>query len=311
MKDLLNIKEHAPEDYVGKSIFIFDNEYLVGNIVGEGGNKLVYRLINKKSGICNYVIKIPLDQRLAAGIFEDSEHGSTLWNKTNIYEYSRSLAKKVYNFEGFKDHTLPIYADFLDIPDFSSLNNIYNGIFMVSEFFNGPGDEETGGIYVGDDHEELRLLFKIALRAQSRDEDKCKELVELSREYLENFNHFNDTIMENYIKASICLINYKKQVDKDFLLEITNRMIEVEPFLKSHLYKALEILNWLKQYKEIIDMFESFNTIIYEPFSNQRAMLLIENAFLQLGRIDDAKKYMKYLHPDYVKQIERRIKIEE
>lgn len=309
MMELLNIKKQNPDEYVGKSIYIFENEYLIGSLAGEGGYKLVYRLINKKSGICNFVIKIPLDQHIAAGII-DYPKDVSLWNNKNIYEYSRDLAKTAYNFDGYKDHTLPIFADFLDIPEFSTLDNKYNGIFIINEFFNGPGDEETGGIYVGDSTEEFLLLLKIALRAQSRTENKCREVVDLSREYLEKFNPFNDTIMENYINASICLTNYKKQVDESYLLEITNRMIEVEPFLKSHLYLAMEVFNWFKLYKKIIDLFESFKNIIYEPFSNQRVMLIIENAFLQLGRTDEAKKYLKYLHPRYAKSIENRIRTE-
>ncbi len=66
--ELLNIKMQPPEEYPGKIIRINSRSYIVGHLVGEGGRKLVYQLINAKSGLCHYVLSIPIDQELASGI---------------------------------------------------------------------------------------------------------------------------------------------------------------------------------------------------------------------------------------------------
>ena len=38
--DLLILKEYLPEEYPGKVIRINSQEYIIGNLVGEGGYKL-------------------------------------------------------------------------------------------------------------------------------------------------------------------------------------------------------------------------------------------------------------------------------
>ena len=307
MIELLDIKNQDPEDYEGKSIMIFDKEYLVGRLVGEGGYKLVYQLINKKSGICNYVIKIPINQQLAAGTIKYAHNQGSPWADRSFYDYCREVAKKTYNYDGYRETHLPIFADFLDIPEFSSLDNKYNGIFMISEFFNGPGDDITGGIYtrdMRDDFEETRLLLRINLNSQSNDEKKVEKTVLYTKEFLDKYNPYNDTIMEKYIIATIKLSNFKKPIDKDYTLELTKRMLMIEPFLKSHIRVAMEIFHGFNMHRDVITLFESFENIIYEPFSDYRMMLILENAFLILKQFDKAKYYAKYLAPSDVIKIE-------
>lgn len=165
--DLLNIKEHLPEEYPGKIIRINSQAYIIGHLVGEGGYKLVYQLINARSGLCHYVLRVPLDQELAAGVKKRKNLGP--YRVMHCYDYYRWLAKATYRYDGYNDKgTFPIFADFLDIEDFTYLDNEYHGIFDVAEFFNDDGDDSTGGIYPQDLNASL-LLLKINLRKNSND----------------------------------------------------------------------------------------------------------------------------------------------
>lgn len=144
--DLLNLKEHSPDEYTGKIIRINSQKYIIGHLVGEGGNKLVYQLINAKSGLCHYVLRIPLDQELAAGVAKSKNINP--YRGMHCYDYYRWLAKLTYHYYGYSDEKiLPIFAGFLDIKDFTCLDNKYNGIFSVVEYINDAGDDCTGGVY--------------------------------------------------------------------------------------------------------------------------------------------------------------------
>jgi len=130
--DLLNLKEHLPEEYPGKVIRINSQEYIIGHLVGEGGYKLVYQLINARSGLCHYVLRIPL----AAGITKHNDMGP--YRGMHCYDYYRWLAKMTYRYDGYNEKgSLPIFADFLDLKEFAHLDNEYCGIFNVVEEFVG------------------------------------------------------------------------------------------------------------------------------------------------------------------------------
>lgn len=325
MSELLNIAEQDPEEYKGKSIYILDREYIVGELIGEGGYNIVYQLINKASGICNYVIRIPIDQQLAAGSVDVEESiklesnnleeyqrdpsDNTLessayqtksaktsidgfyvldldkiydmttvnspedlkhpWQNKNYGKYLRDLAKRTYNYGGYQEKKLPIFCNIVDIEEFYDLNNRYNGIFAVVEFFNGPGDEETGGIYNHDyPFSASLLLFKINLRKNSIEVDDLKEVVEYCDEYLTKYNKDDDNVMDIYICASIHLSRHDEVIDEDKVQYYIKRMLEIEPLLRSHIKIAMIYYYQKGMAQEIIDLFESFCNYIYEPYSD-------------------------------------------
>jgi hypothetical protein len=61
MSEYLNAFIHTPSEYIGKMVAVNKIEYVIGDFVSQGQEKIVHKLINKKSGICSHVIKIHRD----------------------------------------------------------------------------------------------------------------------------------------------------------------------------------------------------------------------------------------------------------
>lgn len=61
----LNIDEDAPEDYEGRLVHVDGAEYVVGRLVGQGGERFVHSLTNVRTGLSLHLLKIPRDQELA------------------------------------------------------------------------------------------------------------------------------------------------------------------------------------------------------------------------------------------------------
>ncbi len=99
MREILDLQKHAPEEFPGKTIYIGEHTYLIGELVGEGGVKLVYQLINAKSGLCHFVIRIPINQDLAYGKCESAELSP--YCGKSMYRYCQDLAKMVYHYHGY------------------------------------------------------------------------------------------------------------------------------------------------------------------------------------------------------------------
>lgn len=291
--EILNLKEHSPEEYPGKIININSQEYIIGHLVGQGGHKLVYQLINSKSGLCHYVLSIPLNQNLAAG---NNKFGP--YSGMNCYDYYRNIAKMTFHYEGYSDEKkLPIFADFLDIKDFSYIENEYKGIFVIAEFLNDAGDDNTGGIYQKDLNDFL-ILTKIYLRKNSRNLQDMHYLCELCLEYLKKVNQNDDNIMEIYILTKMRLLDGNNQKDRDEILNFTRKMIDVEPYFKRHIYTAVLVYFNLSKWDELVSLFENIKEIIYEPYSDEWFMERVVFAYKKLNKIKYANKYLKYIRPN-------------
>ncbi|GAA1554119.1 hypothetical protein GCM10009789_04450 [Kribbella sancticallisti] len=61
----LNLLEHDPEEYAGKSLSINGIEYELGDLVGSGMSKMVYLLRNRRSGLVLHVLAIYRDPELS------------------------------------------------------------------------------------------------------------------------------------------------------------------------------------------------------------------------------------------------------
>ena len=76
----LDLSEHSPEEYEGKSLDIYGTRYIVGRLLGHGEEKLVYSLINAESKLSLHVLRI----RRAPG---------TPWRELDVvYSLERQLA---------------------------------------------------------------------------------------------------------------------------------------------------------------------------------------------------------------------------
>jgi tetratricopeptide (TPR) repeat protein len=62
----LDLSAHAVEEWPGKRVTINGTDYLVGNFLGSGGERFVHRLINCRSGLDLFVLKVLRDQLNAA-----------------------------------------------------------------------------------------------------------------------------------------------------------------------------------------------------------------------------------------------------
>ena len=56
--EYLDLTNHDPESYEGKLIIVNGCEYEVGEHLGTGAERIVHRLINRKSKLCLHVLKI-------------------------------------------------------------------------------------------------------------------------------------------------------------------------------------------------------------------------------------------------------------
>jgi hypothetical protein len=61
--DALDLTKHDPEEYEGKLIVCNGREYLVGEYLGTGAERIVHKLINCKSKLCFHVVKVVRQQR--------------------------------------------------------------------------------------------------------------------------------------------------------------------------------------------------------------------------------------------------------
>lgn len=294
--DLLNLKEHTPEDYPGKIIKINLQDYIIGHLVGEGANKLVYQLINTRSGLCHYVLQVPLDQGLAAGVTKYKNLDP--YNGMHCYDYYRWIAKTTYRYDGYNEKgALPIFADFLDIEDFATLNNKYHGIFKVVEFFNDDGDDSTGGIYQQDLASSL-ILLKINLQKDSNDIQELKYVCNLCQTYLTETNENDDNIIETYILTKMRIFDVKDRIERNKIVELTTKMLEIEPYFKRHIYTAASVYFHLEMWKKVISLFEYIKDVIYEPYSVEWFMVGVVYAYRMINKIEKANEYLKYIRPD-------------
>jgi len=294
--ELLNMKEQEPEDFQGKTINVLSNEYIIGRLVGEGGYKLVYQLINVKSGLCHFVLRIPIDQELASGIVKQKDRNP--YNGKSCYDYYRWLAKKTYNYDGYNEKgSLPVFADFLDIPEFSMLTNKYNGIFNVVEFFNDAGDDNTSGIYPNLDMQDLLTLLKIRLNKDSKESKEQRDTCELCLSYLEKTNTNDDNIVNTYIRSRMRMPDCSN--DRDKLIAMSKKLLSIEPFFKRNIYTAVSVYFYFGMWHEIINTFESIKDLIYEPYSIEEFMVAVVHAYRQLNNNEKAEVYSKYIRPSY------------
>ncbi len=294
--DLLNLKEHLPEEYPGKVIRINSQEYIIGHLVGEGGYKLVYQLINARSGLCHYVLRIPLDQELAAGITKHNDMGP--YRGMHCYDYYRWLAKMTYRYDGYNEKgSLPIFADFLDLKEFAHLDNEYCGIFNVVEFLNDDGDDNTGGIYLPNIEASL-LLLKIYLRKDSNDIQKLQQVCVLCQSYLAEINKNDDNVIEIYVRSKMCLLDEKNPSDRNQIIELTSRMLEIEPYFKRHIYTAISVYSRFKMWTDIVSLFEHIKDVIYEPYSVEWFMTKVVYAYRMINNAKKANEYIIYIHPN-------------
>lgn len=297
--ELLNLKEHPPEEYTGKIIQIYSQEYYIGNLVGEGCDKLVYRLINSKSGLCHYVLRIPLDQDCAAGIKKTS-----LYQGKHCYDHYRWLAKLTYNYHGYANVApLPFYADFLDIEEFAHLDNKYHGIFCVAEFINDAGDESTGGIYTeGIPYPKsisfAHLILEINLYKDSNDIETQQKVCNACQTYLAEYNENDDNIIEIYVRSQLKLLDAKDKTGRQRIAELTAKMLQIEPFFKRHIYTAASVYYRFEMWNDIVSLFERIKDVIYEPYSLEWFMAIVVHSYVMVNRTDEATKYIKYIPPD-------------
>lgn len=301
MMDLLNLKEHSPEEYPGKIIRINSQEYTIGHLVGEGGYKLVYQLINVRSGLCHYVLRIPLDQELAAGVTKYDNLGP--YRGMHYYDYCRCIAKATYHYDGYSDKgALPIFADFLDIEEFAYLDNEYHGIFTVIEFINDAGDDNTGGIYAQDLAASL-LLLNINLRKDSNDIQDLEYVCSLCQTYLMEINENDDNIIETYIRTKMCILDDEDQIERHKIIELTSKMLQIEPYFKRHVCTAISVYFSFKMWPNIVSLFEYIKDVIYELYSVEWFMTMVVYAYKKINEIGKANEYLIYIHPDKRKKI--------
>lgn len=71
--ELLDLDQHDPEEYSGKSIIFNGCHYIIGDLVGMGAEKIVHKLTNKQSGLSLHLIKIyrSIDPKGKYGIIGD------------------------------------------------------------------------------------------------------------------------------------------------------------------------------------------------------------------------------------------------
>ncbi len=58
MLELLDLEKHNPENYAGKLVCFNNTDYVIGECVGSGEDRIVHKLANLRSGLCLHVIKI-------------------------------------------------------------------------------------------------------------------------------------------------------------------------------------------------------------------------------------------------------------
>jgi hypothetical protein len=68
--DYLDLEQHSPAQYEGKWVRCNGREYRIAEIVGEGHEKIVHRLMNGISEGCLHVIQIPHDQESASSRYK-------------------------------------------------------------------------------------------------------------------------------------------------------------------------------------------------------------------------------------------------
>lgn len=290
MREILDLQKHAPEEFPGKTIYIGEHTYLIGELLGEGGVKLVYQLINAKSGLCHFVIRIPIDQNLAYGKCE-SDYFSPYCGKS-MYDYCKELAKMVYHYNGYSPKkVLPIWADFLDIPEFSEQNNKYNGTFMICEYLGGNGDTNTGGIYLNN-NDNFLTLFKLILRFEAK---KYSEVCDLCLSYLKESNPYDDDVIEKYIISKMKTLNKPNQCECDELINLTWKMLKIEPFYRKHIYIAIQVFYHFSKWNDICELFNQIRGLFYEIYSIEYIMRIIVEAYKRTGDFENANYYAKYI----------------
>ncbi len=112
--ETLDLTQHGPEDFEGKLISYKSCSYVVGPFIATGATKIVFQLINLRSGLCHYVVKFWRSAEMAAA-----------------YSINELASKSLANAFGF-DETIP---DLIEVQG--------HGGFFELQGYMGPYEAET------------------------------------------------------------------------------------------------------------------------------------------------------------------------
>lgn len=266
--ELLDLNKHSPEEFVGKYIFIENIAYRIGKLCGEGGQKLLYYLINEHTKTCHFLICFWIDQ-----------------NEPRSYKDKKKLAERIYGIDGFsKKPILSVMADFLYFPEFDDINNKYHCRFYIQELLGqcpeclNPEAEEINE-YINNHEFELAYY-------------KCCS-------YLKGINSFDDEIMNYCAYAYINMINQKNQgytLNEMFeIRDILLKMITYEPYYKNNIYQAILLFEQLGFYNLAVLVFERIKDRIFEIYAKKDIMHSVVTSLVKAGFPEKAEKYLCFV----------------
>lgn len=92
---------------------------------------------------------------------------------------------------------------------------------------------------------------------------------DLCQTYLTEINENDDNIMGTYIRAKLHMFDAEKQKDRHKIVELTSKMLQIEPYFKRHIYTAVSVYYYFKMWTNVVSLFEHIKDVICEPYSEE------------------------------------------
>lgn len=257
--EILNLEIHDPEEYKGKTIFINDTPYIIGDFLGAGKDKITHYLINKKSNVSMHVISI----------LRERDNLSLIQRKIDLVKHLY-VSNSGSNIEN-------IQVDFICTDEMKNPNGIYKGVFFVAELIGSHKNNWDEKLILAQDYINKK--------------DYKTALIHIDN-YLLNTNQLNTIALE---AKAVCLFNtMKSSQDMVKLQETILKMIEIEPYCVHHYLTSLNICKLWNNWKLYLCLFYKLIKFSYEPYNRSEIIESAITGLIFLGLLEEAKKYTKY-----------------
>lgn len=91
------------------------------------------------------------------------------------------------------------------------------------------------------------------------------------------------------------MLNNPNQSECDELVNITWKMLKIEPFYRKHIYIAIQVFYHFSKWNDICELFNQIRGLFYEIYSIEYIMRIIVEAYKRTGDFENANYYAKYI----------------